>query len=223
MQRLLPKFTPHGIPRLIRKGTNVLFQGEVPRNVNIIRDGVIREYTIDSNGEERVVALYGKGDIFPLSWALGDTTTTLFYYDAFMDTRLLCLPKQTFLDVAHGDPQIVARLLKYMSNEYTALQLRATGLEQSRALEKIAFTLYYLVFRYGDQVSADEYTIRIRMSQAMLASFVGLTRESTAKNIKTLKEKGVIHYTHSTYTVNKPKLEAFMGEDSFRDMAVNEM
>lgn len=221
MQTLLTKFHPHGIPRLIRKGTNVLFQGEVPRNVNIIRDGVVREYTIDSNGEERIVALYDKGDIFPLSWALGDTSTTLFYYDALVDTRLLCMPKKTFLEVIEDDPAIVARLLKYMSNEYTALQLRATGLEQSRALEKIAYTLYYLLFRYGDQVNEDEYTIRIRMSQAMLASFVGLTRESTAKNIKTLKEKGVLHYSHSIYTVNKRKLEAFMGEDSFRDMAVN--
>lgn len=221
MQTLLKKFHPHGTPRLVRKGANVLFQGEVPRNVNIIRDGVVREYTIDSNGEERIVALYGKGDIFPLSWTLGDTSTTLFYYDALVDTRLLCMTKQKFLDVVAEDTTIVARLLKYMSNEYTALLLRATGLEQSRAIEKIAFTLYYLLFRYGEQVNDDEYTINIRMSQAMLASFVGLTRESTAKNIKTLKDKDIISYERSVYTVNKPKLEAFMGEDSFRDMVVN--
>lgn len=221
MDTLHKKLHPIGTPRLLRKGSNILFQGEIPRSVNIIRDGVVREYTIDSSGEERIVALYGKGDIFPLSWTLGETSNTLFYYDALIDTRLICVPKQTFLDVIMEDKTILVSLLQFVSNEYTALLLRATGLEQSRALEKIAFTLYYLLFRYGVRKNDEEYTIDIRMSQAMIASFVGLTRESTAKNIKILKEKDIIRYSRSIYTVNKPKLEAFMGEDSFRDMVVN--
>jgi CRP-like cAMP-binding protein len=221
MEALHTRLRPHGTPRLVRKGSNILFQGEIPRHVNIIRDGVVREYTIDSSGEERIVALYGKGDIFPLSWTLGETSNTLFYYDALIDTRLMCVTKQQFLDIVMEDRAILSGLLQFVSNEYTALLLRATGLEQSRAVEKIAFTLYYLLFRYGNESSPGKYTIDVKMSQAMIASFVGLTRESTTKNLKVLKDKGIIDYSRSIYTINKTKLEAFMGEDSFRDMVVN--
>lgn len=221
MESLHKQLHTLGTPRLVRKGSTILFQGEIPRTVSVIRDGIVREYTIDSNGDERIVALYSKGDVFPLSWTLGKTSNTLFYYDALVDTRMICVSKQQFLDIVMTNRVILAELLQFISNEYTALLLRATGLEQSRAVEKIAYTLYYLLFRYGTQTSANEYTISIKMSQAMIASFVGITRESTAKNLKILKDKKIITYSHSIYTINKTKLEAFMGEDGFRDMVVN--
>ena len=109
-------------------------------------------------------------------------------------------------------------MLRFVGNQYTALLLRITGLEQSHAIEKIGFTLYYLLFRYGTEKRAGVYTINIKLTQLMIANLVGLTRESSTKNLKVLKEKGIISYTRSTYKVNKLKLEQFLDEDSFRDL-----
>ena len=81
MDQLFSQLKPHSTMRLVRKGANILFQGEIPRSALIVRDGIVRAYTITSTGEERVVALYGKGDVFPLTWVLGETTNTLFYYE----------------------------------------------------------------------------------------------------------------------------------------------
>jgi CRP-like cAMP-binding protein len=109
-------------------------------------------------------------------------------------------------------------LLKYTVNQYTALLLRITALEQSKAAEKIAFTLYYLVFRYGIEKQPGIFTIDIRMTQIMIASFVGLTRESTTINLRLLKKKKIIEYDSFTYIVNKENLEKFIGEDNFKDL-----
>ena len=54
----------------------------------------------------------------------------------------------------------------------------------------------------------------------MLAGLIGQTRESTAKNLKLLKDAGVVDYTSSTYTVNKARLEAYLGEDAFRNLSL---
>lgn len=206
--------------RVVKKGANVLFQGEIPRKAMIVRDGVIRAYTITSNGEERVVALYGKGDIFPLSWVLGETTNTLFYYDAVCETRLMTVSKPDFVNAIADNPAALNVMLRFVGNQYTALLLRITGLEQSRAIEKIGFTLYYLLFRYGVEKKPGIYTINVKLSQLMIANLVGLTRESSTKNLNVLKEKGIITYSSSMYTVNKQKLEHFLGEDGFRDLAI---
>lgn len=206
--------------RVVKKGANVLFQGEIPRKAMIVRDGVIRAYTITSNGEERVVALYGKGDIFPLSWVLGETTNTLFYYDAVCETRLMTVSKPDFVNAIADNPAALNAMLRFVGNQYTALLLRITGLEQSRAIEKIGFTLYYLLFRYGVEKKPGIYTINVKLSQLMIANLVGLTRESSTKNLNVLKEKGIITYSSSMYTVNKQKLEHFLGEDGFRDLAI---
>lgn len=220
MDALIQQLRPHGTMRVVKKGSNVFFQGEIPRRVMIVREGVIRAYTITSTGEERVVKLHGKGDIFPLSWALGETSNTLFYYDAVSDARLLSVGKDEFLDVLANDTAALTSMLYFMANEYTALLLRINGLEQSRALEKIGFTLYYLLFRYSDEKAPGLFTINMKMSQLMIANLVGLTRESTTKNLKILKDKGIIHYSGSLYTIDKLKLENFLGEDSFRDLSL---
>ncbi len=219
MENLIQQLRPNSTMRVVKKGANVLFQGEIPRRAMIVRDGFIRAYTITSSGDERVVAIYGKGDILPLSWILGETTNALFYYDAITETRLMTFSKEDF-HTALEDPQSMRAVLHFVGNQYTALLLRITGLEQSRAVEKIGFTLYYLLFRYGVEKSPGIYTIELKLSQLMISNLVGLTRESSTKNLKTLKEKGVISYVSSTYTIDKLKLEQFLGEDSFRDLAI---
>jgi len=220
METFLKQIKPHSTLRVFKKGSNVFFQGEVPRKAMIVRDGIIRAYTITSSGEERIVALYGKNDILPLSWVLGETSNTLFYYDALTESRVLAVSKTDFDEVVNSSPEMLRILLSFVGNSYTAMLLRITGLEQSRAIEKIGFTLYYLLFRYGIETKPGVFTIDIKMSQNVIASLVGLTRESTTKNLKLLKEKQVISYTSSTYTINKQRLESFLGEDSFRDLSL---
>ncbi len=220
MDSLLPRLKDSATIRRIKKGGNVLFQGEIPRSVMIVRDGIVRAYTITSSGEERIVALFSKGDIIPLAWALGEAPNALFYYDALSEVRVLTVPKQTFLDTVMSDKELLAQMVKFVTSEYTALLFRITGLNQSRAIEKIGYTLYYLLFRYGIPKASGRYAIDVKMSQTVIAALVGLTRESTTKNLKLLKEKGIITYTNSTYTVNKTKLENFLGEDAFRDLSL---
>lgn len=220
MDSLLSHLKTSTTVRRIKKGGNVLFQGEIPRSVMIVRDGIIRAYTITSSGEERIVALFSKGGIVPLAWALDEAPNALFYYDALSEVRVLTVPKQDFLTAVTGDRSLMLQMLKFVTSEYTALLFRITGLGQSRAIEKIGYTLYYLLFRYGIPKANGTYSIDIKMSQTVIAALVGLTRESTTKNLKILKDKGVITYTNSTYTINKTKLESFLGEDAFRDLSL---
>lgn len=220
MDDLLHTLKPAGTFRTVTKDGNVLFQGEVPRSVMIVRSGVVRAYTITSSGEERTVSLHGEGDIIPLSWILGTTSNSLFYYEAVTDCRIFQVPRAAFNEYLAAKPERIQAMLRKTGTIYTSLLLRITGLEQSRAVEKIGFTLYYLLFTRGVEVESGVFRIDVRLSHALFGSLVGLTRESTAKNMKLLRDKGIIDYASFTYTVDKAKLEAFLGEDGFRDLAI---
>lgn len=220
MEELLHELKPTGSFKTITKGGNVLFQGEIPRSVMVVRSGIVRAYTITSTGEERTVSLHGDGELIPLTWVLGSTSNSLFYYEAVTDCRIFQVPKAAFNTFLAAKPERTASLLRQTATIYTSLLLRITGLEQSRAMEKIGFTLYYLLFTRGKEVSPGLFKIDVRLSHALFGSLVGLTRESTAKNMKQLRDKGIIDYSSFTYTVNKAKLEAFLGEDGFRDLAI---
>lgn len=220
MDDLLRELKPLGSFRTITKDGNVLFQGEIPRSVMLVRSGIVRAYTITSGGEERTVSLHGDGDIIPLTWALGITSNSLFYFEAVTDCRVFQVPRAAFTEYLNTKPERIQAMLHQTASVYTSLLLRVTGLEQSRAAEKIGFTLYYLLFTRGKEVEPGIFKIDVRLSHALFGSLVGLTRESTAKNMKQLRDKGIIDYASFTYTVDKAKLEAFLGEDGFRDLSV---
>ncbi|MCY1378217.1 Crp-like helix-turn-helix domain protein [compost metagenome] len=150
----------------------------------------------------------------------GETKNTLFYYEAGSDTELACVTKDTLVSTIARSPELAANILKFTVNEHTALLMRITALEQSNAAEKIALTLYYLLIRHGLERQPGLFTIDIKMTQSMIASLVGLTRESTAVNLAKLKERDVVTYSNFIYVVNKQNLERFIGEDSFKDVSL---
>lgn len=211
----------NGQLRTYRKGAMILLQGEIPREVYIVLDGLVRAYTISSNGEERYVGLYGKGDVFPLSFAIGEANSALFYYESVSDSRILAADKASFDNVLATNHQAAQDLLAHVGKEYTTLMLRLTALAQARTIEKLAYSFYFLLFRYGIEREKGWFIIDMKLTQTMLGSLIGQTREGTARNLKTLVEKGLVRYKGSQYAVQRDKLIAFLGEDAFRDINTN--
>lgn len=218
MKQLTAHLKSIGTPVLYREGSTLFFQGEIPRHAIIILDGVVRAYAITPEGIETIITLYGKNTILPIAWATNQAVNALFNYEAVNDVRALKISKDKFLYTIDKNLSFQKEYLDHIAKNQAALLLRIAGLCQSRATEKICYTLYFLMMRYGIKRDNDNYVIDLKITQNMLASLIGQTRESTAKNLKVLKEAGVVTYTSSTYIVNKPRLENYLGEDSFRNL-----
>lgn len=220
MKQLLTQLRKVGTPSIYRKGASLYFQGEVPRFATIILDGVVKSYTINHDGDEAIVDLHGKGSIIPSAWMNDQASVALFNYDAVNDVRVLKINKDDFAD-ALSNPLFLTEYLEHIVRSQAGSMLRVTGLCQSRANAKICYTLYYLMFRYGIEKEPGMYEIDLKLTQSMLANLIGQTRESTAKNLKLLKESGAVTYVNSTYFVDKAKLEQYIGEDSFRNLELD--
>lgn len=219
MQSPTEKMKPFSQLRAYKKGANIFFQGEAPRRGVMVSDGIVRSYTITTSGEERTIAFFTKGDILPLSWLMETTTVSLFYYEAVNDVRTLQFSREDFKAQVLDDPLAMRSLFSTLSSDHTAAMLRINGLAQSRAEEKVAFTLYYLLFRYGSKAQGDTFhTIGITLRHSTIAGLVGLTRESTSRILSGLQKDGIIEYESGTYRVHKDLLESHIGEDAFRDV-----
>ena len=156
--------------RLFKKGSAILFQGEIPRKAFIIRDGVVRAYTVKTSGEESTIALFTKDDIFPLTWLLDATSNSLFYYEAVSDVRVIGVTKEDFNKIVSNSTLRLSEMLRYVNQQYTSMLVRITGLSQSRAIEKISFTFYYLLFRYGVESTAGMHQIDLKLNHLFSCS-----------------------------------------------------
>jgi CRP-like cAMP-binding protein len=220
MQEVIAEIERVATRRAFKKHSILLYQGEAPRVAYILKSGAIKAYTINAAGEEQIATFHASADIFPGPWIFGKTSVTLYYYEALTDCEVLTVPREQLMQLLRGNQQYLMATLDYYATNYSAMLMRVTALEQSRAREKIMFTLYYLLFRYGKELRPDVYVIDLALTHSVIASLVGLTRETTTTELSKLKQQGVMQYSTRTYTVNKKKLERLLGEDSFSDLII---
>lgn len=217
---IIAEIKPHATKRLFKKHSILLYQGEAPRMAYVLLEGIVKVYSINTAGEEQIATFQVKGDVFPAPWIFHKSASTLYYYEALTDCEVLVIPREELRSAILGRPQLLERTLDYFVTNYTSLLMRVTALEQSRAREKIMFTLYYLLFRYGTEIRPGIYRVDLALTHGVIASLVGLTRETTTTELSKLKAQKVVTYSAHNYTVNKTKLERLLGEDSFTDLVM---
>lgn len=221
MDSLLNEIRKKATVRTFKKRSILLYQGEAPRMAFALSKGVVKVYTINRAGEEQIVSFQATPDIFPAPWIFSKASTTLYYYEALTDCEVMTLPRAELLRLIHADPVLLQSTLDYFVTNYTGLLMRVTALEQARAREKIMFTLYYLLFRYGRPMrTPGTYAVELGLTHSVIASLVGLTRETTTTELSKLKRQKVLDYNLHEYVVDKGKLERLLGEDAFHDIDI---
>ncbi len=207
-----------GTVRKFKSNSPLIYQGEAPRSGFYIKNGVVKAYTLQSNGQEQVVGFYGPGSFFPLPWLFGQTTNSMYYYETISVCNTVAVTRSDIDVYVKSNQQVTKILLEQLVKEQSANMVRITALEQSRAMEKIVFTLYYLLFQFGKKLEDNVYQITIPLTHSTIANLVGLTRETTATELNKLKRKNVVSYSKKLYTINQKKLESTIGEDSFAEL-----
>ncbi len=200
--------------RTFKRQRTVLYQGEVPKSVYVIKHGVIRSYNISETGEERTIELLTEGDVLPLSWAYDNSNVVLYYYDAFSDVQVYAMTKERYLEITR-DPGFANELIRTHARRYSAATMHINALQQTHASKKVAHGLLYLALSRGKKLPNGRYNVHIRLTQQDLANIVGLTRETTAIELNRLKEKKIISYKSFKYTIDYDALIRLSGGDEF--------
>ncbi len=213
----LKKHFPELTSRFFSAGETILYQGELPRTAYVVKSGLIKIYSISVNGEERIVDFGVGGEILASSWVFGNASSTLYYYQAIEDCDLYEISRSDLLTYLKTS-KAASVMLERVNGQYTAAMLRITALEQARARDKILFTFYYLLQRFGKEIVPGWYTIHLSLTHQMVADLVGLTRETTAVELSSIKKTKVLSYKRQKYLVHKNRLLKAIGEDTFANI-----
>lgn len=198
----------------------ILYQGEIPRYACIVTRGVVRSSTISASGDEQIISFYKEGEILPISWIFGKTSSTLYFYQASTDVEVVMVERPELTEHLMK-PQNITTLVDYLVTDHAAASIRISALEQPKAREKLMYTLYYLCKKYGVIDKNKRVHIDLALTHQTLGALVGLTRETTATEMSKLKKQKVLTYKNQDYTVDIDKLLSLIGEDSFRDISIS--
>lgn len=199
--------------RLYRRGQIILFQGESPRYVYLVKKGLVKTYNIDYDGKEQFIDIGSTGTIFPKLWIWGQENNAQYYYEALSDCDIYVIPKEAYRSFIKKDPELVMDEMTNALVDYKNSSTRLNALLYTRASDKLAHILKYLANSYAPNSHKDHLTINIKLTHQHLASLTGLTRETVSVELNKLKNQGVIKYKPSEYKINVRKLDQILKKE----------
>lgn len=157
------------MPKKLRKRRFLMGEGDVCKYTAFVEKGLLRSYTVDEKGSEHILqfAMEGwwSGDLY--SFLTGEPSS--YYIEALEDSELLLITKPSWDLLLDEVPAFERYFRILIQNNLIATQRRLMDAMSETAEEKY----FKLIQDYPDVVQ--------RVPQHMLASYIGVTRETLSR------------------------------------------
>lgn len=185
--------------RLIHKGDFLFHRGDEGTALYIIFKGLIKVAVSTSRGDEVTLAVLSDGDFFG-EMALLDNLPRSTDAVALEDTQLYVLNRSDFLSFLIQNEHAIRAIIEVLS-----LRLRRTDDMVAEVCflnvpARLAKRLVTLV-ESRHQADRDGQQYRVHLTQRELASLIGVSRETINKELKVLRQKGIVSTARSSITI----------------------
>jgi len=182
-----------------KKGEILIRADEDPTGIFYLRVGTVKMYLISRNGDEIVLNLFKPVAFFPMSWGINNTKNQ-YYFEA-MDSVTVCrVPKEEVLAFLKKNPDVVLDLLARLYRGMDGVLSRMAYLMAGNAYTRLITELIITAKRFG---TVGKDGIRFTIIEKDLSSSTGMTRETVSREIKILKDKGLVTFQKNILTVKR--------------------
>ncbi|HEY1024014.1 MAG TPA: Crp/Fnr family transcriptional regulator [Sphingobacteriaceae bacterium] len=165
------------VPKKLRKKQYLLQQDDICKNLTFIEKGVLRLYSLDEAGNEHILQFGLEGYWIADMYSFISQEPSTYNIDAVEDAELLLISHKDIELLYERVPKFERYFRILGQNNILTLHRRLTGSLSYTAEEK------YL------QLLANFPTIVNRVPQHMIASYLGITRETLSRIRKQLVTK----------------------------------
>ncbi|MBB1078389.1 Crp/Fnr family transcriptional regulator [Limosilactobacillus sp. STM2_1] len=153
----------------------------------IIAHGSVKMYSLDSNGNEKVVRALSSGDFVGETWLLGINNQN-YFIEAVEDSDICIINQADFLALLKNSPEITATLLKEQAERITSLR------KQTQLLSIVNISTRITTYLSQLQQSQGKASIELPFALKDVASYLGTTPETLTRKLKLLEKQGKIEY-----------------------------
>ena len=201
------------ITRLCRPNEAVFLKGDPGNSMMAVVHGRVRICSYSSEGREVILNVINPGQVFGEIALIdgGSRTADAFAMEA---TELVVLSRRDFLPFLERNPQVCIKLLEVLCE-----RLRATSAQvedfffldlRSRLAKRLLAAADHAA---NNGAGGDPGTVRL--SQHMLASMIGTSREAVNKQLRAWEEAGVIALKRGAVKIiNRQRLEEIVAEEA---------
>lgn len=177
------------------KGDIIVNPEETDKGIYYIKSGVVRMYTITSDGDELTLNIFKPSSFFPLGKMMSDIPNR-YYFDALEPVEASVASSAAVKAFLHSEPAVLFDLVQRIYRGLDGYFMRMESLLVGSAKRLVLTVLIIQADRLGNE---------IHISQSQIATLTGLTRETVSRQISKLHSKGLVFYEKNVLHI--PDLE----------------
>lgn len=184
--------------QIYKKGEILIRADDNPSGILYLKSGAVKEYCISKKGEEIVLNIFKPVSFFPMSWAMNDTPN-IYYFEATTDTEVWKAPQKEAVEFLKNNSDVLFNLLSRVYKGTDGLLMRLTMLMSGDAYARLITELIIHAKRFGKKIGESSYEVKV--AEKDLATQTGMTRETISREIKILRDGGLITFEKNTLTI----------------------
>lgn len=189
------------------RGQIMLYKGDSPVDVLILKQGTIKIYDTNEQGDEKILHLVKPYAVIPFAFFSGNHYDTQWYYAALTDCDVLVLSMEILRKQMEQNNQLATYLMNWFSLEVHELLVRLSSLGKTNTRGKVMAALKFLAAHHASKRRSGWLRVNFPVNQQLLADMTGVTRESTATILHGLQERGIVRNPRQTILeINPAKL-----------------
>lgn len=169
------------------KNKTIFLQGDKADRLFIVLSGWIKLYRNTNEGEESIVALFTRGDVFGEAAVFGGAGYP-FSAQAVEETRLIEIPAAFLRERARLNPEIMTRIMNSMSREMHKLQMENEHMAIMSAPQRVGCLLLQL----SSGMLGKGGTFSFPYDKSLAAARLGMKPETFSRALAQLKDMGVM-------------------------------
>lgn len=178
--------------KLVQKGQVLLYAGDQPHDIYIIKEGIVKLHNIDEQGNEKVLHLLQKPMVIPLAFFSRPEITPRWYYTAHTACELYSVPRVELDSLIEADSKSMWFLVNNFSEEVHEILTRLDSLGKSDSSSKLTIALRYLVVRHAVKLRGGWWRVPFPVNHQLLADMTGVARETISLAMKTLSDNKIV-------------------------------
>jgi CRP/FNR family transcriptional regulator, dissimilatory nitrate respiration regulator len=169
-----------------KKGETLFHQGDAAEYLFVIISGWAKLSRSTAEGEEAMVALFTRGDVFAEAALFQGSVYPLSAYAA-EDARVLAIPGAVLKGRAQKNPDITVRMLASLSREIQNLQRQNEQMAIMSAPQRVSCLLLQL----SSHMIGNGGTMMFPYDKSLAAARLGMTPETFSRALAQLRPYGV--------------------------------
>lgn len=177
------------------KGEVIAIEGDTCFSLGLITEGTVKIERIYPSGNSIVIKELIRGEVFGEALVISKTSKYPATITSSSKSKVLFISKSHIIKLCSLDEKILENFITILSGKIMMLNKKVKSVSLKTIRQKVAD---YIINQCKAQKSK---TIILNESKESIANYIGIPRPSFSRELKNLKEKGIIDYDRKEVSI----------------------